>query len=169
MRVSFGAGVAQVIAYTAFALVVGYLSNRPLYQHHDPELGLIKLSFHHAGQPIRECRRLTPEEIAALPPNMRRPTDCPRQRVPLKVEIDLDEKPLYRAELAATGLAEDGPASAYARFPVPAGTYTINARLRDSRRQTGFDYEQQQTVKIEPNRIMVIDFRQDIGGFLFRN
>jgi hypothetical protein len=166
MRISFASVIAQLVAYAAFALVVGYLSNRPSYQHHDPELGLIKISFHHAGKPIRECRRLTVEEIAALPPNMRRPTDCPRQRVPLAVEIDLDEKALYRAKLAPTGLAEDGPASAYARFPVPPGIHAIKARLRDSRRESGFDYQQQRTIEISPNHILVIDFREDLGGFL---
>src|SRR3990167_4997663 len=78
--------VGQVIAFTLFAIGLGYFSNSPTYTHHDPEMALIKLSFSHASQHKEECRRLSPEEIAALAPNMRRPMDCPRERVPVLVE-----------------------------------------------------------------------------------
>ena len=157
----------QLVAYAVFGLLIGYFSTSPAYRHHDPAAALIKLTFSHAGAPVAECRRLTPSEIAALAPNMRRVTDCPRQRVTLLVELSLDERLLYRAQLSPTGLAHDGPSSVYQRFTVAPGTYRLTAKLRDSTRESGFDYETQRTIEIKPEQNLVIDFRQDSGGFVF--
>lgn len=157
----------QLVAYAMFGVFIGYFSTSPSYQHHDPEAALIKLTFSHAGARQAECRRLTPEEIAALAPNMRRAMDCARGRVPLLVELLLDEEVLYRAELPPTGLAKDGPSSVYRRFTVAAGTYRLTARLRDTKRETGFDHEAQRMIELAPEQNLVIDFRADSGGFLF--
>ena len=49
---------------------------------------MVSLSFSRAGQRIRECRRLTQEELNRLPPNMRKPEDCPRERLPVRVLLE---------------------------------------------------------------------------------
>jgi len=157
----------RVVAYAMFGACIGYFSTSPPYQHQAPDTALIKLTFSHAGARQSECRRLKPEEIAALAPNMRRAMDCPRERVPLLVELLLDEKVLYRAELPPTGLAKDGPSSVYQGFIVDAGTHLLTARLRDTKRETGFDYETQRLIELAPQQNLVIDFRVDSGGFLF--
>ncbi|MBI2993174.1 MAG: hypothetical protein HYY48_03245 [Gammaproteobacteria bacterium] len=157
----------QVLFYIAFMAGVGYFSTRPAYTHQDPALALVKLSFSHAGERKEDCRRLSPEEIADLPPNMRRPTKCSRERVPLYVELLLDDRMLYRAELPPSGLSGDGASSVYRRFPVPPGTHRLTAKLRDTRREQGFDHERSETVTLSARQNFVIDFKADIGGFLF--
>jgi hypothetical protein len=159
--------VGQAIAYTAFAGIVGYFSASPAYTHLDPNLGLIRLSFSHAGQPVTECRRLTQEELNRLAPNMRRPTDCPRERVPLLVELVLEDKVIYREYLTPSGLSKDGASTAYQRFPVKPGRYKLMVRLRDSRRTSGFDWERQDHIEIRARQNFVIDFRAETGGFKF--
>ncbi len=159
--------LGQAIAYALFAGVIGYFSTSPAYTHLDPGLALIKLSFSHAGQHKGECRQRTPEEIANLPPNMRRPMDCPRERLPLLVEIVLDGELLYRGELPPSGLAGDGAATAYRKFSIAAGKHHLMARLRDSDRSTGYDYEQAADITLHPRQNFVIDFRPALGGFLF--
>jgi hypothetical protein len=143
--------IGQAITYTAFAGMVGYFS----------------LSFSHAGQPITECHRLTQEELNRLPPNMRKPTDCPRERVPLLVELVLDDKVIYREYLTASGLAKDGASTAYQRFPIKPGRYALTVRLRDSRRTSGFDWERRDHIEIRARQNFVIDFRAETGGFKF--
>jgi len=160
--------VGQFIAYTLFAMVIGYFATQPAYTHLGPDDALIKLSFSHAGAHIRECRKLTQQELEQLPPNMRRPTDCPRERLPLQIELQLDGKIIYRDALPPSGLASDGAATAYQKFPVPAGTHHLVARLRDSRRDDGFDYEKAIDVSLAPQQNFVIDFRPELGGFLFQ-
>lgn len=159
--------IGQFLAYAAFMALVGYFSAAPAYAPFDRNLAQIKLSFRVTGPPKVECRRLTPEEIAKLAPNMRRSLDCPRARLPVAVEIELDGKPLYAASLAPTGIWDDGPASAYRRFAVAPGRHQLTARLRDSRRSEGFDHERSAEIDLAPGQIFVIDYRADKGGFLF--
>lgn len=156
---------AQTAAYGVFVAVVGYLSSAPDYRHMDPGMALVRLSFSHAGAPIRPCRRLTQAELEALPPNMRKPTDCPRQRVPLVVEIEVDGERVYRDTLLPSGLHGDGSSTAYARFPVTPGAHRLTARLRDTPRENGFDHEREWQVELRPRQSLVIDFRAETGGF----
>ena len=144
---------------------IGYFSVRPLYTYSDPEMAMIKLSFSHTGAHVRECRRFTQEELDALAPNMRRPTDCPRERVPLLVELELDGKVIYREQLQPDGLAKDGSATAYKGFTVTPGIHEIEIRMRDSRRTEGFDWRYEEQVDLSPRQNLAIDFRPGTGGF----
>ena len=67
----------------------------------------------------------------------------------------------------AGGLFGDGPSQVYLNFAVPAGRHMLAARLRDSDRAEGFDYERSEDVDIAPGRRLVIEFRQEQGGFNF--
>lgn len=160
--------IGQAIAYVLFGAMIGYFSAAPAYVHHDPDMAQIKISFSHAAQRVGECRRLSPEEIAQLAPNMRRPLDCPRERLPILVELELDNQLLYRGELPPTGLARDGSATIYQRFPVAAGRHQLVARLRDTKRMDGFDYEHTADVELVPQQNFVVEFRAETGGFIFK-
>ena len=156
----------QAIAYTLFAVVVGYFATEPAYKHFDPGKAQIKLSFGHAGGHETECRRLTQEELNQLAPNMRRPLDCPRRRVPVLIELELDGELLYSAELPPSGIAGDGVSTAYKTFAVEPGQHRLVARLRDSNRAEGFDYEKTSSITLSPLQNFVIDFHPSRGGFL---
>lgn len=157
--------VLQVCAFAAFVVFIGYFSASPSYTHMDPEMALIRLSFSHAGAPVRPCRRRTQEELARLAPNMRKPTDCPRERVALLVEVEVNGERVYREHLAPTGLHGDGSSTAYSRFPVEPGRHRLTARLRDTPRETGFDHEREWEVELRPGQSLVIDFQAETGGF----
>ncbi|HQR23720.1 MAG TPA: cytochrome b N-terminal domain-containing protein [Steroidobacteraceae bacterium] len=157
----------QLAAYVALAAFVGFLATRPTYAYLAPDEALLKLSFSHAGKPLKPCRRYTPEELARLPFNQRKPTTCERGRWPVTVELDLDGKPLYRGTHEPAGLWDDGPSSAYARFLVPAGRHRLDARLRDDGSKQGFDYTASQVVDLAAGQNFVVDFSAADGGFLF--
>ena len=160
--------LGQAIAYSLFAVVIGYFATRPAYTHHDPEKALIKISFSHAGAHVEPCKRLSQEELNLLPPNMRMPTKCLRERLPLLLEALIDGQLVYSEELPPSGLTSDGTSTVYARFPVAAGEHHLQVRLRDSRRVTGFDHEKSADITLQPQQNFVIDFRPELGGFLFR-
>lgn len=159
--------VGQGAVYLLLALGIGYFSDRPAYTHFPPDMALIKLSFAH-GANKEECRRRTDEELARLAANMRRPLVCARERLPVTVELLLDGEPLYHAVLPPTGLAGDGPSRTYQRFAVSPGRHELSARLRDSDRSEGFDYERSAVVELAPGQSLAIDFRPEMGGFVFR-
>ena len=157
----------QIMIYALFGALIGYFSSQPAYDHFPADQALVKLSFAHGGKRKGECRRRTREELQKLAPNMRKPVVCPRERVPVYVELAFDGETIYRASLPPTGLSSDGPSRVYARLPVPSGQHVLTARLRDSARESGFDYERTASVKLEPGHSLAIDFRADIGGFVF--
>jgi hypothetical protein len=158
----------QVLAYLGFFAGLGYFSFYPGYTHVSSEVALLRISFGHSGKHLVECKRLTWEEINKLPPHERRPFDCPRERVPVYVEVDLDGKSLYRESLTPLGFHRDGASTTYQRFEVAPGKHRVAARLRDSARADGFDYELARDVTLVAGQNFVIDFQADTGGFKFR-
>jgi len=147
---------------------VASLSNWPFYHQIPENSGVVMLTFVHGADRKGECRRLTAEEIAKLPPNMRRVQECPRVRRPIYVELDVDSRNVYRASLAPTGIAGDGPSRVYQRFVLPAGRHDVAVRMRDTARPEGFDHERRDNVELSPDQMFVIDYRPESGGFVFR-
>jgi hypothetical protein len=157
----------QLVVMGALFAGVAALSNRPVYRQTPPGTGIITLSFVHGADRKADCRRLTPEEIAKLAPNMRRTQVCPRERRPLYVELDVSGRTIYQASLRPTGIAGDGPSRVYERFVMPAGQYDVAVRMRDSPRTDGFDHESREHVALAIDQMLVIDFRSESGEFVF--
>ena len=162
-----GAYLGQGVVYALVALVLGTFSNTPAYRSFPADSAELVLSFSHGAARKGDCRRLTPEEIAALAPNMRRPEICPRERVPVTVRLALDEQVMFEHALPPGGIAGDGPSRVYRRFTVPAGRHLIAAALRDTERESGFDYAAEQTVTLAAGARFVVDFKAELGGFTF--
>ena len=160
--------IGQAVFLAAVGVFIAYFSQTPIYQQVPDGMAQIKLSFAHGGARKIDCRRLTSQEIAKLPANERRPNTCNRERIPVHIQLSLDGELLYDDLLEATGLSNDGPSRTYRKFIVPAGEHTITARLRDSKRPEGFDYEETQKVALKPFQNLAIDFKADAGGFQFR-
>ena len=157
----------QGLVYLAIALLFGLFSDWPRFTYFPAERAQIMLSFAHGAERKGECRRLSAEELNELAPNMRRPVVCPRERLPVLVELVIDDKPLYRDLLPPSGLSGDGPSQIHRRFVVAPGEHRITVRLRDSARSEGFDYDRSETVVLREQQNFVIDFRADRGGFVF--
>lgn len=160
------AGQLAVIA-TLFAAVTAF-ANRPVYRSTPRGTAIVMLTFVHGADRKVECRRLTPDEISKLPPNMRRVQDCPRGRRPIYVELDLNGHTVFSKYLPPTGIVGDGPSRVYERFVVPAGKYEIAVRMRDTPRTDGFDHLGEDAVTLASDQMFVIDFRPETGKFVFR-
>ncbi len=150
--------LGQVLLYAAFAAAIGVFSHWPRYQHLAPGLALVKLSLTHQGERLGDCIEQTPAELAKLPPNMRAPTRCPRERSPVTIEVDIDGILAHRETAQPSGLSRDGAAAIYQRLAIPAGAHRIAVRLKDDARSPGFDYTHEEMVTLAPAEILVIDF-----------
>lgn len=160
--------LGQLIAIVALFGAVALLSDRPTYRQIPAGAGIVMLTFVHGADRRSECRRLTPEEIAKLAPNMRRVEECPRSRRPVYVELNIDGRNVYRASLPPSGIAGDGPSRAYQRIVLPAARYDVAVRMRDTSRSDGFDHERREIVQLAESQMLVIDYRADNGDFVFR-
>ena len=156
-----------LVIVALFAGVVA-LSDWPPYDQTTKDSGVVMLSFVHGADRKGECRRLTPEEIAKLPANMRRVQDCPRGRRSIYVELDVDGRSAYRADLQPTGIAGVGPSRVYQRLVLPAGKHDVAVRMRDTARSDGFDHERRESVELSADQMLVIDYRPESGSFIFR-
>ena len=156
--------LGQFLLYGVFAVVIGVFSRWPDYQHLAGDQALVKLSFNHQGKPVSECQRLSAEELSKLPPNMRAPLRCPRERSPITVELDVDGVPALRHVAQPSGLSRDGASAVYHRMQVPAGTHQLAVRLKDDVRGSGFGFTREATVTLKPAQILVIDFDPEKGG-----
>jgi hypothetical protein len=158
----------QLAAIVLLFAAVSAFSAWPVYRQTPPGTAVLLLTFVHGSDRKAECRRLTPEEIAKLPANMRRTEVCPRRRMPLHVELDVDGRTVFAAELPPTGIAGDGASRVYRRFVLPAGEHELAVRMRDKASTRGFDHQRTGRVALAPDQMMVIDFRADSGEFVFR-
>lgn len=169
MTPSQGIGAAVGLAVTTLLFAAtAWLSFNPEYRQIPADAAVVKLSFSHGSDRSASCRKRTPEELNKLPPNMRRPLDCPRERGPVYSELFIDSAAVFAASLAPSGISRDGPSRVYQRFVVPAGKHVLLARMRDTPRVEGFDHSTEKTVELAPGQSLAIDFRPELGGFVMR-
>lgn len=131
--------VGQAAAWLLFVAVAGLFAQWPAYSPLPRGHGELKLSMAHLTERLEPCVTLSPEELAALPPNMRAPERCPRARAHAVVELLLDGDPLLETTVRPVGLARGGRSYLQANWGLPAGDYELELRLRDTPREQGFD------------------------------
>ena len=158
--------VGQVILYGAFAAFIGTFATWPKYQQIPSDAAVIKVSISHLGD--RECRKRSAEELAKMPPNMRAPLDCPRERSDIRLEVDLDGEPVFYTLMHPTGLYKDGVSTVYKRFQVKAGSHLLTVRMDDNLARPGFDYLKEARITLVPAQVLVVDFNPDRGGIFFQ-
>ena len=158
--------IGQGLFFAGVALILGYLSAAPSYTHMTLDEAIIKISFSHGADRKIPCIKRTREELMALPPNMRRPMSCTRERLPVYVEVKVDDEQVIAEHLPPMGLAKDGRSKIYTAFKISPGSHHIAIGIRDSRRADGFDYKLEKVVELAPRQNLVVDFHGDRGIFL---
>jgi hypothetical protein len=159
----------QLVWYALIAALIGWLGTGPAYAPFPGDRAQIKLSFAHgARREAADCRRRSAEELAKLPHHERTLYGCERRRLPVTIELHLDGEPIFVRTVMPGGLGSDSPARVYERFTVAPGNHTLLARLRDSARTSGFDYEKAVELTLRPRQNLAVDFRAAEGGFIVR-
>ena len=99
---------------------------------------------------------------------MRKPSDCPRERHPVRVELKSGERMLYQDTLPPSGIWADGKASIYQRIEVPTGRHEVSIGMNDSGGSDDFDTTTSASVDMRPGRNLVIQFDEETEQFLIR-
>lgn len=158
----------QIFNYFLFMLVVWYFSFQPTYHHLEPGQAAITVAFAHTTQHKVECRKRTAEELAALAPNMRNPMDCPRERSPLYIKIDLDDQTIFEETMTAPGLSGDRSIDMYRKVKVNSGRHHLQLYLNDNARVKDYTHTFDDTVDILPGQLLVVGFNREQGGFYLK-
>ncbi|MBF0628453.1 MAG: hypothetical protein HQL91_09540 [Magnetococcales bacterium] len=155
----------QLTAYAMFFGVIFYLSTAPAYHYLKPGQAEVKLAFKHTSLREQECHQRSAEELQKLPPNMRRPQDCPRKRAPIYIELLLDDQYLATRTFIPPGLSQDMATHIFAKFTLPAGRHKLTVRMRDRVRPEGFDYVEEVMRDWIPGQGILISFDESKDGF----
>ncbi|MCC6305792.1 MAG: hypothetical protein IT545_11430 [Rhodobacteraceae bacterium] len=147
----------------ALTLATAALSAWPGWQSVAEGDGVLRLSFTHSG--ARACRDRTPEELAALPRNMRTAQLCERARSPVRVELDIDGRSAFAADVNPSGLADSGPSRVYRRFELPAGSHVVRLRMQDDPAAPDFTQTAAFAIDLAPGQSVAIDFDATTGRF----
>jgi len=147
----------QAACWALFAVTAGVFAHWPTYSPLPEGHGELKLSMAHLTERLEPCVQLSPEELAALPPNMRMPERCPRARAHALIELDANSRPLLSTAVRPAGLARGGRAYLQARWGLPAGDYALELRLRDTPGGDGFDHVQHFTLRLAAGESALIN------------
>ncbi len=158
----------QALFWALFAVAIGAFSQWPAYRLLDRDEALLRLSFSHPGRPTQDCRPRTPEELAKLPPTMRAPVQCARERSPVTVRVALDGREIMHASFGPAGLSRDGASTGYRRVAIPAGGHTLRVQFNDDVRVSGPTYEREATIEAAPGQVVLIDLVPEKGGVIIR-
>jgi len=158
----------EILMYAIFIALVAALSAWPPYQLLDDDTAIVSMVFAHPGKRVGECRRISQEELNELPPNMRKPADCPRERHPVHVELRSGDEILYSETMQPSGIWADGKASIYKRIELPSGSHELFVGMNDSGGTDDFDYSTVAVVDLDPGSNLVIQFNEQTETFLIR-
>lgn len=163
------------------AIFILFLSERPTYSLYDKDVSLIKFTIKYPSKHESKGRELTEKETETKLKHMRK-TNSPfaqirmeyeRERLPVYVEVDLDNENVLSKTYYPTGLRKDGPTFAYEEIPVTPGQHEIKIRMRDVDIEeavkhikekeepilSGYTFEK--IVNLKAGEITVIDFDRE--------
>lgn len=124
MRQPIARGLAVVVTGAA-VLALGALSRVP-YTPADAGHGVLRLSWRVRGERVTECRRLSSEELEALPLHMRRPEACEGRVAPYRLRVAIDGAVVEDTLIRAAGAREDRPIYVLRDFPLAPGAHAVD-------------------------------------------
>ena len=159
-RLPLAVGGALVLALSLF--VVWGPSHVPFGgAEQAPEL---VVSFKHPGRNDQRCEAVSEEELAKLPPHMRRAEICERSRADVWLRVEVDGEVVHEQAYAPKGLSRDGSSVAVARIPVKDGPRRVNVRLGDSGKKGDWAFTEERVVQAQPGHRAVVVFDR-LAGF----
>ena len=105
-------------------LALGALSRLP-YDAEGADAALLRLSWRIRGERVQECRPLTEEERAALPPHMQREEVCEGRIAPYRLRLRVDGQELEASTVTAAGARQDRPLYVFREIPLPPGEHRL--------------------------------------------
>ncbi len=143
--------IGQTLVWMLLLAPAILLAQWPRHEPLPPGYGELRLSLVHTTQRLKPCRRLSPAELQALPPNMRNVEQCERARAPARTWIELAGRPLLDATVMPKGLHNDGRVYLHRRWSMPAGRYSLVLGLRDTPGEGDPDHEHRFELDLKPS------------------
>lgn len=159
-----GVRALGVLVTVAGLAAIGVLSQWSMpTDGHD---ALVRLSWRTAPIRIESCRRLTEEELAAIPAHMRRAEECTGGYADYELSLRIGGIASLTDTIAPAGLRGDRPVYVFVDQPVPPGVHEVAVSFR-ALVPADFDAEAAApltwggTLQLEPREIGLISLTAD--------
>lgn len=149
------------------SLVFGFLTDNPKYKVLDQDETEFKLVIRHSGLLLGECRVMSQEEIANTPPNMRRPTECPRQKAPLKVELEIDDQLYFEQTVIPSGIQDDGIVAMFEKMNINGGPHQFQLKVKHQMNDGEKSEMLTRTLDVDTGSIVIAEYT-DSGFRLYQ-
>ncbi|MEX2498081.1 MAG: hypothetical protein WD397_04300 [Wenzhouxiangellaceae bacterium] len=119
----------QLLTWSLLGAMILAFSDGPSFNPLPVEHGRLTLAIAHLSERVEPCRQLSEAERMELPPTRRVTEVCERARVPVRVELAVNNRTLLARAFEPSGFHEDGRIYRVERWPLPAGHYRAELTL----------------------------------------
>jgi len=122
------------------------------------------VSLKHPGVISENCHELSEEELAAQPVHMRKKRVCERMRSPVRLRITIDGETALQAQVAPSGVWQDGNSVAVKRVAVEPGEHQVSLAIGETADADEWSFHDERTIHFseEARRVVVFD---RVAGF----
>lgn len=111
---------------------------------------LLRLSWRVRSVRVRECHRLSPAELAALPAHMRVPEVCEGRLAPYRLRLVVNGRTADSSLVSGSGARQDRPLYVYRDLSLTPGRYDVRVEFQ---RQGGEEEDAQENAAAAPRRL----------------
>ncbi len=173
LRIAIGAAVlAGVLAVVRIVSFLSYVA----VEHTE---GIVRLAWRARGEHVRECRHLSPEELAKLPPHMRQEEVCEGRVLPYRLVVTLDGTERINREVRGAGAREDRPLYVTEDLAVAPGPHRVSvsftlegaaaAAAESDERATPSRLTFDTTVTLAERRVLLVTYDEDRKALISRD
>lgn len=134
----------QLLAWSLLGALILAFADGPSFNPLPAAHGRLTLAIAHLSERLEPCRQLSEAERMELPPTRRVTEVCERARVPVRVELMVNDRTLLAQEFEPSGFHQDGRIYRVESWPLPAGNYrvelTLTGRTAESSRHEIFEF-----------------------------
>ncbi len=157
---------AWLLGAVATVALVG-LSQVP-YTAAAGEHGELRFAWRYRSETVEQCRRLTDEEVAALPQHMRRDEICERRLQPWRLAVTLDGTPVADDTVRAKGAREDRPLYVFRTLPLPPGPHHLRAVFAPIGESRRAPLEIDASVTIAAREVLLVTYDSDVDRLVVK-
>jgi len=164
-------GAAGVLALIRLLSFAPYTTER--------EAGaIVRLAWRARGERVRDCRRVTPEELAKLPVHMRQEVVCEGRVLPYRLVVDLDDSAVVNHLIHGAGAREDRPLYVFQDLTARPGVHRIFVRFTlegrpqehdETRLSTPPRLALDTTLSLAPHRVLLVTYDEEREQLVVRD
>jgi hypothetical protein len=163
-------GAAAVLALIRLLSFAPYTTERDVG-------AIVRLAWRARGERVRDCRRLTPEELAKLPAHMRQEEVCEGRILPYRLTVALDDSAAVDQLIHGAGAREDRPLYVFQDLVLKPGVHRISVRFTlegtpattETRLATPPRLALDTTLTLETRRVVLVTYDEEREQLVVRD